>query len=377
MANGRIKLGQFLIREGYITDEQCSEALQRQVVFGGKLGSNLLELFYIDEETLLKGLSYTCHAPAAEPEKLDEIPQEVIDAFPTDLAQKHKVIPFEISGSRIHLAMTNPNDMGAIDEIGFITGKVIKPFIATEMKVGLLLEKHYGVRRDRRFVSVPEEEMKRRKEWEEKKKKLQDAKKAEEAPLESSPRETSSADTAVQPTRAEPEIPVVPPPDPTTFDGASQSLARAENREEIAAVLQAFATYRLERIVLFIIKGDEILPWKLGGVWKHPERMGDIRFSLQEPSLIHDTVDSGRPYKGPLLEIKTHKMMIESLGGPFPSEVVAYPLSIRKRCFSVLYGDNAISSDSFRDLTLLHKITLKAALAFEVLILKAKILFQT
>ena len=60
----------------------------------------------------------------------------------------------------------------------FITGKIIKAFVTTEMKMGFLLKKYYGVQRDRRFISIPEEEKQRRKEWEEQKKIIESEKAA-------------------------------------------------------------------------------------------------------------------------------------------------------------------------------------------------------
>jgi len=360
----RPKLTQYLIDKGYATEDQCSEALQRQVVFGGRIGTNPLELFYITEEQLLDALSHCLHIPIADPEKLHKIAPSIIEQIPEDLARKYKVVPFEFSKGRIHLAMTDPTNMEAIDEISFITGKVIKPFVTTELKMSFLLEKNYKIRRERRFISIPEEERKRREEWQKRKQATQPSAQPQEARAKA-PVPTEEASTTVK------------APDMTTFEGASQALAMANNRDEIAAVLLTFANFRLERTGLFIIKGGDVQVWKVGGVWKFPEHAAKVRFPLKEQTLFHDVAESNQPYKGTLLQIETHKKIIGTLGGPYPKEVVLFPMAIRKRVFSVLYGDNAISHDPFRDLQEIRKIALKASLSFEVLILKAKILFQS
>ncbi len=376
----RPKLTQYLLDKGYVNEEQCSEALQRQVIFGGKIGTNLMELYYISEEQLLEALGQTCHIPTADPEKLKNIDPDIIRQIPEDLAQKYKVVPFEYDKGRIHLAMLNPTDMEAIDEISFITGKVIKPFVTTEMKMGFLLEKNYKIQRERRFISIPEEEMKRRQEWEEKKKREQEQTAAEQqAPIQESPAPVSSDPAPARvspPPETEEVVETQPALDLTNFDGASQGLAGAGNREEIANTLLTFANFLLERVVLFIIKGEEIQAWKTGGVWKSPDMIDKIRFPSKEMSLFRDVSESNKPYKGSLLEIDIHKKIIETLGAPFPKEVITFPLAIRKKVFCLLYGDNAISNDPFRDLQEIQKITLKSALSFEILILKAKILFQ-
>jgi len=85
----RPKITQYLIDKGYATDDQCSEALQRQVVFGGRIGTNLLELFYITEDQLLEALSHCLHIPIADPEKLQEIAPSLIEQIPEDLARKY------------------------------------------------------------------------------------------------------------------------------------------------------------------------------------------------------------------------------------------------------------------------------------------------
>lgn len=369
----RPKLTQYLIDKAYVTEEQCSEALQRQVIFGGRVGTNLLELFYITEDQLLDALSHTLHVPVADKEKLKAITPAVLQLIPEDLARKYQIIPFEASKSRIHLAMIDPTNMEAMDEISFITGRVIKPFVEAEAAMTFLLEKYYGIRREMRFVSIPEEEKRRRQEWEERKKKKAEQKAAEEQPArqkKETPR-SSEAEPAAATFVAEASL-----IDLTSFEGASRSLSQAGNRDEIAKTLLTFANFRLERAVLFIVKGDQVQAWKAGGIWKTPEGAEKIHFPLKEPTLIHDVAESNTPFKGPLSKIEIHKKIIGTLGAPYPKEIVAFPLAIRKRVFSILYGDNGFSNEPFREIQEVQKIALKAALAFEVLILKAKILFQ-
>jgi hypothetical protein len=366
----------YLIDKGYVTEEQCSEALQRQVIFGGRLGTNLLELFHVEEGQLLEALSYVLRVPAADPEKLEDIPNGLLDSFPEDLAQKFKIIPFEENKGRIHVAMTDPKDMEALDEISFITGKVIKPHVTTELKMGFLLEKIYGIQRDRRFISIPEEEMKRRREWEAKKKQKELEKKRAESSQPEGRMQSPSAGSVFEAPTISSADEEPPPIEATTFQGASQMLAQAANRDDIASTLLTFANMHLERSILFILKGSQIYAWKVGGIWKSHENVNQVRFSTDMPTLVQEVAQSSKPFKGPLLQIDVHKKIIGTLGAPYPEQVVAFPLAIRKRVFSVLYGDNGISGDPFGDLTELRKIAQKAALAFEVLILKAKILFQ-
>jgi hypothetical protein len=371
----RPKLTRYLIEKGHATEEQCTEALQRQVVFGGKIGTNLLELFHITEDQLLEALSHTHRIPVADSKRLEQIDRSLIESFPEELARTHEMIPFEESQSRIHVAVTDAGNMDGLDALSFRAGKVAVPFITTELKMGFLLEKYYGVKRDRRFISVPEEERRLREERiKEQQKKMAEKTREVEAASEQTP-ETSVA--VAEPPTSPPDAvtDATPPLDLTSFDGTSLSLAQAENRDDIAGTLLAFAGFQLERTILFTIKGKTVHGWRGSGMWKNPDVIKKIRFSLPDPSLIRDVAYRKEAYRGPLDDIVVHRQLIQVLGAPFPKEVVAFPLAIRNKVFCVLYGDNAVSNDPIAASEPLRRIALKAALSFEILILKAKIAF--
>ncbi len=371
----RPKLTRYLLEKGYATEEQCTEALQRQVVFGGKIGTNLLELFHVTEDQLLEALSDTHRIPMADPKRLDKIDPKLIKSFPEELARKHEMIPFEESQSRIHVAVTDPADMEGIDRISYRTGKVVVPSITTELKMGFLLEKFYGIQRDRRFISVPEEESRLREEWIKKKqRKLTEQGRAGEIELGPTT-ETTLAVADEAPLLIDPVADATPPLDLTSFDGASRSLSEANDRDDIAGTLLAFAGFHLERLILFTIKGKTVHGWKGGGMWKNPQLIDRIRFSLPDPNIIRDVAYRRETHRGPLDDIMIHRKLIQVLGAPFPREIVAFPLAIRDKVFCVLYGDNAISNDPIAPTEPVRRMAVKAALSFEILILKAKIAF--
>lgn len=151
-----IKLGEMLVKGGVITLDQLEEALKYQVIFGGKLGTNLIELGYLGEEGIGWFLSEKLGLPYVHPDKLMDISPEVIKHIPQDLASKYKVIPIAIEKKRLTLAMADPSDLAAIDEIAFITGLTIKPVVAPEVRVMLALEKYYDIERDVRYIPIIE-----------------------------------------------------------------------------------------------------------------------------------------------------------------------------------------------------------------------------
>ncbi len=140
-----MKLGDWLLAKGRITQEQLSRALQDQTFFGGRLGHSLIKLGYVPEDALgeyLSDMSGIRYAPAS---RLDGVPPEVIATVPGRLAAQYRIIPIAIEGRRLHLAMRDPKDLIALDEIAFLTGLAIEPYVATEFRIVRALERYYQI----------------------------------------------------------------------------------------------------------------------------------------------------------------------------------------------------------------------------------------
>jgi GGDEF domain-containing protein len=116
------KLGELLIRKNLLTQAQLEEALQAQVIFGGKLGTVLIEMGLITEDTLAEILAQLISIPCAKPGQLQNIPEDVIKIISAELAEKHKVIPVSVSGKKLTLA----TDPGSRSPPGLCTGKLLR-----------------------------------------------------------------------------------------------------------------------------------------------------------------------------------------------------------------------------------------------------------
>ncbi|HZI94612.1 MAG TPA: hypothetical protein VFE84_10245, partial [Patescibacteria group bacterium] len=151
------KLGETLVDSGNITEAQLHRALTAQLVFGGHLGTSLLELGYLDEETLGETLSGMFGVPYADFETLSKVPYSVIRSMPARLVEKHKVVPLRMEGKVLHLAMIDPKNLLALDEISFVTGYRIVPWVSPEVRVVQVLEKYYNMPRSQRFTTLARE----------------------------------------------------------------------------------------------------------------------------------------------------------------------------------------------------------------------------
>lgn len=147
-------LGEILLEKKAIHRDQLEEAINSQVVFGGRLGTNLIELGYLKEQSLGKFLAEKHGVPYVPPDKLTRIDPKTIKAVPKNIAIKHKVIPIKVEDKKIHLLMLDPSDFQAIDEIGFALNRVIKPYAIPEIRLLAMLEKFYGLKRDLRYITL-------------------------------------------------------------------------------------------------------------------------------------------------------------------------------------------------------------------------------
>jgi len=149
-----MKLGEALIKEAIITTEQLKQALERQIQFGGRIGTNLVELRFIKDEELTSFLSRHFKLPEATSDMIGSIPKDIIESLSIDIIEKYKILPFKKVRKRLHTAMLNPKEMKDIDELRFVTGFEIIPYVITELRLLNALEKYYGIKRDRRYISL-------------------------------------------------------------------------------------------------------------------------------------------------------------------------------------------------------------------------------
>jgi hypothetical protein len=160
------KLGQLLVARGWITVQQLTRALKNQNVAGGRLGTCLLEMDAISEELLAKGLAEHLGVPAAGIEDLRGIPEEVLRLIPEKLARRCRAVPFHVEGGRLDVALLDPRNLSAQDELAFASGKRVKVHVAQELRILEALERHYGEECPSRFAMVIERLNRARYFWE-------------------------------------------------------------------------------------------------------------------------------------------------------------------------------------------------------------------
>jgi type IV pilus assembly protein PilB len=137
-----VRVGRILLLDGAITENQLKEALKRQREMGGRLGANLMELGYISEEKLIQALEKNLNVKGVV---LSDYPLDdgVLNLISPDIARAYECIPIEKKGKTLYLAMINPNDVQAQEDIRFRTGFDIRPMVSSEKSVKKVLKEHY------------------------------------------------------------------------------------------------------------------------------------------------------------------------------------------------------------------------------------------
>ena len=136
------RLGELLVKANLITQEQLKQALGEQKATGGRLGFNLTKLGFLKEEELTAFLSKQYNVPAINLSEFD-IDQSLIKLIPLDVAKKYMIIPVNRAGSTIILAMSDPSNIFALDDIKFMTGYNVEAVVAAEGSIIDSIKKHY------------------------------------------------------------------------------------------------------------------------------------------------------------------------------------------------------------------------------------------
>jgi type IV pilus assembly protein PilB len=137
------RLGAMLVSSGLITEEQLKKALAAQKAEGGRLGSLLVKLGFVPEDKLMTFLSKQYGVPYVDLSKF-EINPAVIKHIPADVAQKYRIMPINRAGATITIAMVDPSNIFAIDDIKFMTGYNVEAVVATEGAIIDAIKKYYG-----------------------------------------------------------------------------------------------------------------------------------------------------------------------------------------------------------------------------------------
>jgi type IV pilus assembly protein PilB len=137
------RLGDILVKENLITADQLKQALEMQKQKGGRLGTCLVKLGFVTDDEVTAVLSRQYGVPSINL-KYYEVDPTVIKLIPRDTAERYQIVPLSRVGSTLTIAMTDPTNVFAMDDIKFMTGFNVEPVVASESAISEAIGKFYG-----------------------------------------------------------------------------------------------------------------------------------------------------------------------------------------------------------------------------------------
>lgn len=317
-----MKLGEALVKEGLITRQELNIGLERQVTFGGRIGTNLLELRIINEEEFITFLSKYFKLAVATNEVIVSIPEEVLNSVSREIIEKYKILPIKKDGKKLHVAMLNAYDLKEVDELSFLMGCDVIPYAISELRLLYALEKYYGIKTDPRYIKF----------------------------LDRFNPDTEVADS---------------------INKVKDALTRVKDEEEIGEILLRVACMIAARVVVFKVKYGQIIGWKARGL--EIDRIEQFETTAEELPIFSEVIKSRNFYRGPVLNIKGNEAFIQILSGT-PKDALVIPVTLSEGVVALLYADNGNESVLDASIVYLSRLASIAAFAFEILILKRKVL---
>jgi type IV pilus assembly protein PilB len=151
------KLGEILVRENLISPQHLREALDYQREHGGRLGFNLVKLGLVSDDMITAVLSRQYGIPSVNLD-LFHIDEAVLRLIPQEVAQKHSVLPLSRVGATLTLAMVDPTNVFAMDDVKFMTGLNVEPVVVAEASIQQAIAKYYGTSREIQLSTVSNDE---------------------------------------------------------------------------------------------------------------------------------------------------------------------------------------------------------------------------
>ncbi|MEW6323951.1 MAG: hypothetical protein AB1515_01035 [Nitrospirota bacterium] len=339
------RFGEYLLDQKLLNEQQLAHALERQVTVGGRLGTNLVELGFLSDLELTRALSRHLNMAPAQPDVFDDIPADLIRLLSPELAQRHGAVPFQKEGRRtLCVAMADPSELAALDELKFAAGSDIKPFLAPEAKIEWALEKYYGLTRPLRHVSI----------------------------LGASAGMTLLNEHGeVDAERAEQTLPTV-----ENFEHglklAYDELLHVKHRDEVVAVLLRESSRVADRALFFAIAEGRAIGLMGRGGGAMEEFLG-LEIRLEQSPLLRHAVDKREAAVQPHSAEALGPALSGLLKNAPPRQIAAFPLTAAGHAVGVLYADTQ-QPGSFPCAELLQKLAAKGGMAMDMLILKKKIL---
>ena len=384
------RLGELLLAEKLVTTDQLEEALETQVVHGGRLGTNLVELGFLKEADLARTLGKQHALPFASGEMVPD--PAALALVSRQFYDDEDVLPMRIDATRLTVAVLGPAQMKATDALGFKAGKRVVSVVIPEFRMNQLLRAHCKAFRPMRPIDVSA---------------LRPSKKQNDktpnpnevgelineddfAKLYAKAADSEAEEEIIDGAVIEEEVPVIPgmpapPPSapsaqhsaevqapPLSFTEAQKQLQTSTNREDIARTVLQFARSKFRRSLLLNVQGDLVTGWKGMGKGVTVRAVRRIGVTLREANTFKLVRDLKSHFIGPMKRTPGMQVFYELLGGGYPQTAVILPLLVRGKLVHLLYVDHGADQLTPPDVGELLILSQSVTRSYEALIRQRK-----
>ncbi|HET8539586.1 MAG TPA: hypothetical protein VFL83_06915 [Anaeromyxobacter sp.] len=301
------RIGDILVEMKACTPQELQAALQTQAIFGGRIGTNLLELGIIDEQQLAAALTKTYGIQCLAGEIVPTL--DAIAAVPAPLVERLGFVPLEVDDRRMRVVVADPRDLAKLDEVAFATGKKIEPVLASEARVWTLMHRFYGIDKGLRGLDVADE-------------------------LEGAASDGGGQVGAASVPGDQPGL----GPRLLSHREALDLIDQISDPVVLSALLVRGAGGRAGRAVFLKCQGQRAVAWLAAG----PLLANDVRGT--EIPLEHETpfgaaAELRAPVLTPIRPAPTTARFLDALGGAPPMNAFVGAVILRGRAVALLYAD--------------------------------------
>jgi hypothetical protein len=347
-----MKLGTLLLRNAAIGLAQLEAALRNQVLYGGRLGTNLVELGFLDLEQLSTYLAELSGYPVATPSLLEGADKTLLDKLGSDEAHQLRAVPLRRFGGEaidpstagavlrapteggIAVALVDPTDRRALQTLAARLGGPVIPYVVPELRALYYLERHFGTPRRARFIRTARPGAEPDELIGDDRRRTQPAGGIAMPPkltLEPRRRRASQAPLAES------------VPTTITYGAACERIDTAGNRDQIADALVDYARGRCDALVVFLVREGNAVGWRgyVAPPVKAARPIEELSLPLGGTSALQAAHDTAQTYQGPppAAAKPVESALWSALGvDSRPVEVLVIPILVKQRAVNLVYA---------------------------------------
>ena len=383
------RLGELLIEEKLITPPQLEEALETQVVHGGRVGTNLVELGFLKEVDLARVLGRQHSLPYASGDMVPD--PHALAVAEGQFYDDNDVLPMRIDATRLTVTVLGPSQIKAIDTLGFKAGKRVVAVVIPEFRMNQLLRKFCKAFRPLRPIDMNTLRPSTRR-GDDQPHPVAAAELINEddfakiyanamvgaAEVEAEPIVGEKVDEPEAPLVGqvldEAPVPGVATSEPVlpalTFAQAQAELQRVTDRQDIARTVLQFAKSKFRRALLLSVQGDLVTGWQGMGQGVNSRAVLRIGVTLREQNTFKMVRDLRSHFVGPMKRTPGMAVFYKMLGGGYPTTAVVLPLLVRGKPVHLLYVDQGPDQLTPPDIGELLILSQSVTRSYEALIRK-------